>query len=198
MRYLENRMKLWSAIGFGLIGSATLWFVPAAQACTCGASPSFVRIIPDSPVIIRGKVLDHRSAGSNVAHEHPYSMTVEVKELLKGQTKSPQLTLTGGAGLLCRPEISRFPIDSEWVFALYPASWDGDKSSELAISSCGENTLAVRGDTVQGKVTQTANTAESVTLANLRKLVKKSPQRRAVSNTEPKGRCAADRFANIG
>jgi hypothetical protein len=191
-------MKRYATIGFGLMSGAALYFAPAAMACSCGGDAAFVQSAPSMEVVIRGKVLDHRWAESDIAHQHPYSMTVEVKEFLKGQTKSQRLTISGGAGLLCRPEISSFPIDSEWVFALYPAIWDGDKRSELAISSCGQNSLVVQGNTVKGKVTQTTNADEAVSLPNLRKLVKTPPKiRRSASNDALPRKCA-DRVTKAG
>jgi hypothetical protein len=167
----------------GLIFGVILLASPAAFACSCGGNLPFVQSAASSKVIVRGKVLEHFWAESDVAHQRPYAMTVEIIESLKGQTKSQRLTINGGAGLLCRPEISSFPINSEWVFALYPSSWDGEKGDGLAISSCGEFAVAVKGDKVKGRVTQDKNVAESVSLSSLRKLLRKPVKTKAMGQS---------------
>jgi hypothetical protein len=162
-------MKL-SPIGFcGLLSGAILGLAPAAHACSCGAVDTpFVQTVPDAAVVIRGTVLADQWS--------PSAMTVEVSELLKGKLQAKQLTLRGSAGLLCRPDISNFPVGSEWVFALSRDSWSN--KGALEISSCGQYTLPVQGDTVKGRITQSANQAESLSLPNLRELVKNPPQKR--------------------
>ncbi len=173
-------MKL-SPIGFcGLLSGAILGLAPAAHACSCARIDTpFVQTVPDAAVVIRGKVLAYQGDQSDVALKRPGSihwMTVEVQEVLKGQVRSQNLTVWGDNGMICRRYVSEFPLNSEWVFALSPDTWS--EKGELAISSCGQYALPVQGNTVKGRITQSANQAESAGLPTLRQLVKTAPQGR--------------------
>jgi hypothetical protein len=78
-------------------------------------------------------------------------MLFEVTEIFKGTVKSRKLFVQGDNGMQCRGYITQFPVGTEWILALAP---DRDtKKGELAISSCGECGLAVKGNQVVGRVT---------------------------------------------
>jgi hypothetical protein len=163
-------MKLWSAIGFGLMGGAILWFAPAASACSCATAAPFVKAASASTLVVRGKVLEYQWHPADTKHERPQSMVVEVQEVLRGVTSSKRVTIAGDNGMICRRYVSEFPVGTAWVLAVSPDQWS--EKGELAISSCGEYALKVQDNKVQGRISPRAKASESMTLANLRKLLK--------------------------
>ncbi len=167
-------MKFPTVKFFGLVSAPIVLFAPAAIACSCAGSDPFVKTAARSDLVVRGKILEYQPDQTVETPSRPLAMVVEVNEVLKGKSQSKRLTVLGDNGMICRRYVSEFPIGTEWVLAVSPDMWS--KKSELAISSCGEYALPVTGSTVKGRVTLKAKAAESVTLTNLRKLLKVKPK----------------------
>jgi hypothetical protein len=167
-------MKFLTAKLFGFVSAPIVLFAPSAIACSCAVSDPFVKTAARSDLVVRGKILEYQNDQTEQTPSRPLSMVVEVKEVLKGKSQSKRLTVLGDNGMICRRYVSEFPIGTEWVLAVSPDMWS--KKDELAISSCGEYALPVSGSSVKGRVTLKAKAAESVTLTNLRRLLKGKPQ----------------------
>lgn len=164
-------MKYISSI---IIGFSILFLTPNAYACSCASSElSFVQLAKRSQLAVRGKVIEyHWSKDDKERKRTPVAMTVEVKEVYKGATKLGKVIVWGDNGIQCRPYVTQFPIGTEWVLALSKDVWT--KKSEVAISSCGEYWLQVKGSNVVGKVTDGSSQAKPkvISLPNLPKLIK--------------------------
>jgi hypothetical protein len=163
-------MKFFTAKLFGLVSAPIVLFTPSAIACSCAGSDPFVKTAARSDLVVRGKILEYQPEQAEKTPSRPLAMVVEVKEVLKGKSQSKRLTVLGDNGMICRRYVSEFAIGTEWVLAVSPDMWS--KTSELAISSCGEYALPVVGSSVKGRITLQAKAAESMTLTKLRKLVK--------------------------
>ena len=107
-----------------------LAFPAVAQACRCATGAPFEEASQRSPVIVQARVI----AYGDVLGDIPTSMTVEVVRVLKGEVRERRMKVWGDPGNLCRPYVSRFPIGTEWVFAL---------DARSAISICGVHWLRV-------------------------------------------------------
>jgi hypothetical protein len=163
-------MKFLAAKLFGFVTAPIVLFAPSAIACDCAGSDPFVKTAARSDLVVRGKILEYQPEQSATNPTFPLAMVVEVTEVLKGKSQAKRLTVLGDNGMICRSYVSRFPIGTEWVLAVSPDRWS--KKSELAISACGEYALPVEGNAVKGRVTLKAKDAESMTLTNLRRLLK--------------------------
>jgi hypothetical protein len=167
-------MKYLTIITFGF---SALLLAPSAYACSClSSNRSFVQLAQRSELVIRGKVLEYRWDRNDKAKTRPpLMMTVEVKEIYRGGTKSNKIIVQGDNGMICRPYINQFPIGTEWVLALSKDSWT--KKGELAVSGCGEYWLKVNGSNAIGKITDGSLKAKAQTmnLPSLRKLLKPVP-----------------------
>jgi hypothetical protein len=171
---------------FGCVTASIVLFAPSAIACSCDGSAPFVKTAVASDLVVRGKILEYQPVQTGQTPNRPSAMVVEINEVLKGKSQAKRLTVLGDNGMICRSYVSRFPIGTEWVLAVSPDEWS--KKSELAISACGEYALPVEGNAVKGRITLKAKDAESMTLTNLRKLLKVKPQ--VVGADGAKGQCA--------
>jgi hypothetical protein len=163
---------------FSLIVGVTLWFAPAAMACSCLGTAPFVQTASVSALVVRGKVLEYQWHPADTQHQRPMSMVVEVQEVLKGASSSKRIPIWGDNGMICRRYVSEFPIGTEWVMAVSPDRWS--QKGELAISSCGEYALPVKGNQAQGKIS--GKVPELVTLPKLRVLLKTLPKVRSAGD----------------
>jgi hypothetical protein len=170
---------------FGLVTAPIVLFAPSAIACDCAGSDPFVKTAARSDLVVRGKILEYQPEQSATNPTFPLAMVVEVTEVLKGKSQPKRLTVLGDNGMICRSYVSRFPIGTEWVLAVSPDQWS--KKSELAISACGEYALPVADNAVKGRITLKAKDAESMTLTNLRRLLKVKPKVAQVDGA--KGQC---------
>jgi hypothetical protein len=133
-----------------IIGLSMFLFDRPTSACSCMIQASFIQNTTRAELVVRGKVIEHNWYKNGLREDRPLSMTIEVNEVYKGKIKSRKVIAWGDNGMQCRRYVSGFPIGTEWVFAL-SQDLRGEKA-ELEISSCGENSLRVKGNTVVGKV----------------------------------------------
>lgn len=126
----------------------------------------FAAMARQSPLVVRGVVRRH----GGTSRVGPRWLNVEIVETFKGTVAGGRITVFGGDGMLCRPEVSRFPVGSEWVFALNsPGSKPGVEGG-WALSICGTHWLEVRGTHVIGNLDDDLDetTVQRVTLSDFR------------------------------
>jgi hypothetical protein len=105
-------------------------------------------------------------------------MDVRVDEVLRGRLQSKTIRIWGDDGALCRPYVSRFARNTEWIFAIYRN--ERESKQDYQISVCGEFWLRVEKDLVSGAVSDSTEygQSESVTLTELRSALKEARDRR--------------------
>lgn len=123
---------------------ASEYFHPeSVRACSCSWRGPFISVAGDSPIVVRGKIIRHNPGAKP-------SIDVHVKEVLSGAMLDSGMRILTGDGMYCRPDMSLFPPETEWVIAL---NGPGAKAgNDLAISHCGEYWLKVEGDEVVGSI----------------------------------------------
>ena len=128
--------------GFQLLSSAAfvscLTIASSASACSCAVGGSFEDISGEADTIVRARVLEHVFPDDS-PHPNtiPTAMQVEVLEQVKGEVEGKQIVIAGDNGMLCRPYVSQFPVDTEWLFVIGPDFHSSE--DEWAISVCGEH-----------------------------------------------------------
>ena len=157
-----------------IISFSTLLLALPAHACSCAPSKSsFVQLTQRSELVIRGRVVEYRWNKEDTEHKiRPLAMIVEVQEVYKGAIKPGKISVWGDNGMQCRPYITQFSIETEWVLSLSKDPWT--EKGELAVSACGEHWLQVKGSNVVGKVRDGIFNAkpEVMSLPDFRKLMK--------------------------
>ncbi len=127
----------------------------AAQACDCLWRGPFVDSQKSADLIVSGKVLNHNGN----------ALDMEVSRIFRGTEYRGDIRVWGDNGKLCRPSVYKFPVASEWVFALEKikeipeGGFDPNTPSlsfgrvdDYALSSCGVNWLEYKDDFVHGNV----------------------------------------------
>lgn len=138
------RCPLLPAVLAGLLLS---W--PAA-ACECYWVGPFLTVAPRAETIVRGRVLAYHPGESGPAPLQ--AMDVEILDVWKGEVPSPILRVWGDNGGLCRPDVTQFPLGTEWLLALNGPGSKPGMSPGPAISVCGTYWLEVRGGMARGNV----------------------------------------------
>ena len=131
-----------------LVGTA----VPAS-ACSCRWEGPFLQMAPRAPLIIRAKILAHPPAPEKT----PQPMDVQVAEVLHGDIVPGVIRVWLDNGALCRPSVSQFPVDTEWVIALNGPGSKVQPEERYAISVCGQYWVQVKGDQVIGNLDDAGN-----------------------------------------
>ena len=83
---------------------------------------------------------------------------VEIKEVLYGKEQKKRIRVWGDDGVLCRPYVTKFPKNTEWILNVdkVPSSkikWEPrrEKAGDYAISVCGEHWLALKDRKIIGE-----------------------------------------------
>ena len=113
-----------------------------ALACSCLWAGGFLVSGAREPLIVRATVVQYVGHG----------MDVEVLETLKGATRGTSIRIWGDTGILCRPYVSNFPRDSEWIFAIRPSANAAEDG--YVINGCGEYAVRVQNGRVSGLLTE--------------------------------------------
>ena len=119
------------------------------DACSCSWAGPLLAVYPRAELVIRAKVLSYhgRSRGIDLA------MDVEVLEVLKGTTRASKMRIWGDNGAQCRPYVSGFPLESEWIFAIRTLTGGQGSPGDYMISVCGEYWGRVSNGSVTGRLT---------------------------------------------
>jgi len=113
-------------------------------------------------------------------------MEVQILDIWKGEMEKPGIRVQGGDGWLCRPEISEFPLSSEWLLALDGPGSKPEMSKDHALSACGHYWLRVFGDRAQGRISgQDSN--ETLTLAEIKSRLGVAAAKNLTLEAEVKG-----------
>jgi hypothetical protein len=133
--------------------------------CTCSGPDSFHAATKRAQIVVHGRVTEHRDFVLDGTF--PRSMAFEVVTPIRNGTKGETLIVLGDQGIFCfAPAVSRFPVGTEWVFALMA---DSDKAPQqkvegprkLAFVPCGVSWLQVKGSTAIGPFKTTSEDTET-------------------------------------
>lgn len=127
-------------------------------ACTCVNSRPFFDITSNADLIVIGKPISYGEV-SQFSNE-PLSAEVEIQRVLKGNIALEKIRVFGDNGALCRPYVTKFPLNTTWVFALNFLSTGTNGEPQYAISNCGEFSLRVRAGRVFGRIRSPQQTSE--------------------------------------
>jgi hypothetical protein len=122
--------------------------IPDALACDCAWKGPFFDVAPLSNLIVRARVAGYQSEGKEI----PAAMDLEVQEVFCGETPATPFRVWGGDGLLCRPNVTEFPVGTEWIFALDGPGAKPGMSPGRSISICGQYWLRVADGKVSGNM----------------------------------------------
>ena len=148
------------ALGFLLIGLCLTMAPFSAGACSCAWRGPFLVAARDAPLIIHGKITRHDSGYSP-------AMVVHVSEVLKGAMLDSGMVVQMGDGMLCRPTLGSFPLNSEWVLAL---NGSGSKPGDgWALSRCGEYWLHVENGEIIGSIDGTQSQVKRMPLEEFKR-----------------------------
>ncbi len=142
----------------------------AVFACSClPPSKSFLETLPNADLVVVGKSTSYHGLGAST--NIPLAVDVEVQRVLKGNDASQKIRVFGDNGALCRPYVTKFPLNTIWVFALnlLPAGANGE--SQYYINNCAETYLPVGAGKVFGRIKSSQQT--SMPLAKFVKSVRR-------------------------
>ncbi len=129
-------------------------------ACTCINNKSFLEVIERADFIVVAKPTNYGeiSLFSNI----PLTVDVEIQRVLKGDNASQKVRVFGDNGAQCRPYVTKFPLDTTWVFALNLLSTGANGESQYYISNCGEYSLQVKAGRVFGRIKSSQPTSQAL------------------------------------
>lgn len=120
--------------------------VDQAWACKCAWQGPFLEVASATPIIVKGRVIAHSSE-----QPIPLSFDFRVDNALRGEVGG-NIKIYGDNGMMCRPYVSKFPVNSEWVLALGHSSSAREQKGSFAISGCGAYWLQFSGTEVVGSI----------------------------------------------
>jgi hypothetical protein len=129
----------------------------AVFACTCINSRPFFNITSDADLIVIGKPISYGEVSQ--FSNQPLSDEVEIQRILKGNSALEKIRVFGDNGALCRPYVTKFPLNTTWVFALNFLSAGTNGEPQYAISNCGEFSLKVKAGRVFGRIKSSQQTS---------------------------------------
>jgi hypothetical protein len=126
-------------------------------ACSCVNSRPFFDITSNVDLIVIGKPISYGEASQ--FSSQPLSAEVEIQRVLKGNAALEKIRVFGDNGALCRPYVTKFPLNTTWVFALNFLSTGPNGEPQYSISGCGEFSLRVRAGKVFGRIKSSQQTS---------------------------------------
>ncbi|MCU0582086.1 MAG: hypothetical protein MUF26_06505 [Syntrophales bacterium] len=156
----QASLSLKSAMSFGVALWCLLYLlVSEGLGCSCAWEGPFLKVAPQSPLIIHGHVLRHHDG------MQPF-IDILVLETLKGGLLDSGLQIQMEDGVHCRPNMQDFPVGTEWIFAL---NGPGAKPAQgWALSHCGEYWLGIVNGHAFGRVDGRQLEKREISLADLR------------------------------
>jgi hypothetical protein len=129
-----------------------LWcvFAPTSNtsSCSCGWAGPFLKVAGQCEWVIRARVKNYHGEARGIK----LAMDVEVLEVLRGRMDKGGIRIWGGDGMLCRPEVTQFPIGTEWIFGLNGPGSKPAMTPDYAVSMCGQYWLQVVSGQVVGNI----------------------------------------------
>lgn len=123
----------------------------AVFACSClPPSKSFLERFSSANLIIIGKPTNHQGVGGPPST--PLTVDIEVQRVLKGNTDLQKVQILGGNGALCGVDVTRFPLNTIWIFALGLPTTGINGVPQYRISLCEAHSLQVRAGKVFGPI----------------------------------------------
>lgn len=139
-----NPIRLASRASLAL--AAALW-TSASLACTCVYEGPFTEFAEQHPIIVRATVQTYGDRLRNYSDRFE-TMTVTVREIIKGDFPHRQFEFIGDTGMSCLSFITLhdYPIGSEHLFILR------DAESVQPLMVCGESSVEIIGGSIHGRV----------------------------------------------
>ncbi|HEU5311174.1 MAG TPA: hypothetical protein VFV24_06945 [Candidatus Eisenbacteria bacterium] len=150
-------------------------FLPShASGCSCAWAGPFLRVSEQTDLIIRGTVVEYHRRVGDIWH----AMDVHVEEVLRGRVTTKKIRIWGDNGIMCRPYVTQFPRNTEWIFAIHKNKVES--KNDYVISGCGEYFLRVEDGVVTGAVTDSMGYGEMETLrlSDVKSLLESAGDRR--------------------
>lgn len=130
----------------------------SALSCDCLTEGPFLLRGVQADAIVRGFVTQH----SELSDRGIYcAMKVKVLDVLRGDISDPEITVWGDNGAQCRPYVSTFPVNTEWIFAIYRQP-EPSRGHNYIISICGAYWLRVESSNVVGRIHSEEETSLSL------------------------------------
>lgn len=120
------------------------------NACDCYYFGGFAYSNQLSDLVVHGKVIEYDCIGTHGAPDNPYSMKFEIIEKYRGIESRDTIIIWGDYGADCRPYISHFKPNTEWILALY--NHKSKNGNDYEISNCGEFFIPVKNDMAFGRI----------------------------------------------
>lgn len=126
--------------------AAALW-ASASLACTCVYEGPFTDFAKQHPIIVRGTVQSYGDTLRNHSDRFE-TMTVTVREIIKGDFPHRQFEFFGDTGMSCLRFITLhdYPIGSEHLFILR------DTETVQPLMVCDESSVEIIDNSVHGRV----------------------------------------------
>ncbi len=145
-----------------------------AYPCKCEewAGP-FLHVKKDAVIIVHTKVLKYFKPKEDSGLG--WSMDIKITKLINGEEKRNVIRVWGDNGALCRPHVTQFPINTQWMFILFD-SYDSSPEepvNDYSISNCGEYWLKIKGNYAYGQITKDTKTPQKMKLKDLERLIRK-------------------------
>jgi hypothetical protein len=126
-------------------------------ACTCANNRPFFDVTANVDLIVLGEPISYQDVSQ--FSSQPLSADVEIQRVLKGNVSLEKIRVFGDNGALCRPYVTKFPLNTTWVFALNFLSNGPNGEPQYAISNCGEFSLKVKAGRVIGRIRSAQQTS---------------------------------------
>jgi hypothetical protein len=124
-------------------------------ACGCTTEGPFLQVAAGATLIAVVEVEEYLTYKELMGQDVPMSMSVKIKRILKGEEIRETITIWGNNGLMCRPYLSVFEEDSQWVMAFTENPEEGHeagKANDYGLSHCGEYFMKVENNVVNGLI----------------------------------------------
>ena len=129
--------------------------LPATAACNCLWQGPFADVYTDSDLLAQVRVISQQGNSADM----------QIETRIAGKEYQPQIRVWGDTGELCRPEISDFPVGSQWIVALeridkvpddgfnpFKPNISFGRKGDYSLSSCGVYWLPIKGGRVSGNI----------------------------------------------
>lgn len=141
------------------------------MACGCTTDGSFLEVSTGAELIAIVEIQDYLSYEEMMGEDVPMSMSVKVKQVLKGTEPKNEIIIWGNNGFMCSPYLSLFEIGTTWAMSFKESPTEGHKNAKFedyGISNCGEHFIKVEDGVVSGLING-GNSYQSMSILTLKK-----------------------------